>query len=255
MKILVLGSKGMLGHVLLNRLKKDYKEVTGYAREDFNIVKDSDKLFSNLKKKKFDIVINCIGFLRPKPGDEKEAMFINGEFPHQLAEIVNSYSGKVIHISTDCVFDGKEGNYGTKHPYTANDLYGKSKSIGELKDDKNLTIRTSMIGREIEGRSRNLVEWFLQQKECQGYKNHIWNGLTTNELSNVIISMIKLNKTGIITVVSPKAMSKYELLLLLRKKYKKDTKIIPVDAPEAVNRSLISDFNVKPIEKQIEEMD
>ncbi|MDB2701268.1 sugar nucleotide-binding protein, partial [Alphaproteobacteria bacterium] len=182
-------------------------------------------------------------------------------FPHNLNEVCDLYNVRLIHISTDCIFSGKKGQYENYDNSDSDDLYGKSKALGEIDNTKALTIRTSTIGHEL-STSHGLLEWFLSQtKECRGYKNAIFSGLTNIELSRVIINYIIPDKTitGIYNI-GGKAIDKFSLLAILNKYYKKNVKIKP-DYNFIINRSLNSSifykktgYNPPDWEKQVEEM-
>lgn len=194
-----------------------------------------------------DYIINCIGITIPfSLKDPAITFFINSAFPHLLASFLKE---KLIHITTDCVFSGVEGfPYNENSPKTPVDIYGLSKSLGEPASC--LTLRTSIIGRELEGFT-GLLEWFLQQngKKIKGFINHIWNGITTKEYGKICDKIIsnpdKFPRQGIYHVFST-TISKYEMLLKFREKYNIDCDIQP-DHSQKLNRTLstVYDFNTK----------
>lgn len=177
-----------------------------------------------------DIVINCIGLIKqlPMASDPLSAITINSLLPHRISLVCRTASARMIHISTDCVFDGKIGNYTENDPSNANDLYGRSKFLGEVQYPHCITLRTSIIGHELKGKL-GLVEWFLAQEgTVQGYTNAIYSGFPTIELARIISDLV-LPNTDLKGVyhVSSDPISKYELLLLIEQRYEKKTKIEP----------------------------
>jgi len=235
--ILVLGSNGMLGHMLIKYIKT-LAEFTVYStKRDKNLqenefyydaYKDFEKIKEIISKVNPELVINCIGIVPKMISNENKEMtsFINSKFPHKLAELCKNNSTKLIHISTDCVFSGKERNYTENSPYSPVDFYGESKAKGEINDNNNLTIRTSIMGPEIKQKKNGLMEWLFSQEKVKGFKNAIWSGLTTLELSKKIIELHEKNITGIINVASA-PISKYDLLNLIKQVYDLNIEIIP----------------------------
>jgi len=237
-KCVVLGGEGMLGHMVVKYVKSlpDFEVYFTVRNETaksgiyFDVYKNLGKIEEIMKKIKPKLVINCIGFVNHiiKEQDKDIATFINSYFPHKLAKICRLNNSKLIHISTDAVFSGEEGNYTEDSPYSPIDFYGISKATGEIKDNHNLTIRTSIIGPEIKEPKTGLMECFFKQNEktVKGFTNYILSGLTTLELAKKIIEMYKNNVIGLITIAS-KPISKHDLLCLIKKnisfKYKCDS--------------------------------
>jgi len=176
-------------------------------------------------------IVNCIGVIkqRPEAKNPVPSIEINALLPHKLASVCKSWGGRLIHFSTDCVFSGKRGNYIEADSSDAEDLYGRSKFLGEVLADGAITLRTSMIGRELNHRE-SLLEWFLKQnhRRVSGYTRAIYSGVTTNYLSRLVEKLIfdfpKLS--GLFQVAGP-AISKCDLLGLLRDAYRLDIEIIP----------------------------
>ena len=226
-KCLVLGGEGMLGHMVVKYIKTlpDF-EVQYTTRNEKNkeavILDVKDILWAEkvIKKINPDLVINCVGIINSLVKDNKEDVaFINSYLPHKLAQVCKDNGSKLIHISTDCVFNGLEGNYAEDSNLSPTDFYGLSKATGEVDDDYNLTIRTSIIGPELKGSKKGLMEWFFTEEgEVPGYVLAIWSGVTTLELAKQIINLYKQNVTGLINIVS-KPISKYDLLKLIDKVY------------------------------------
>ena len=239
MKILILGATGMLGHKLMQILSQKYP-VTGTVRgnaSDYanhpilsglhllgNISADDlAGIQQVIKQTKPDVMINCIGIVKQLPAaqDPLQSIAINALFPHYLAKICRQNNIRLIHMGTDCVFSGHTGNYSENDLSDAEDLYGKTKFLGEVNYPGCLTIRTSIIGREL-STSHGLLEWFLSQegKTVPGYKRVIFSGLTIITLSEIISKIISdypaLN--GIQQIAS-EPISKYDLLNLVKKIY------------------------------------
>jgi len=196
-------------------------------------------LLSNIRP---DVVINCAGIIKQLKNalDPLPVISINAYYPHKLAKLCSLLDARLIHISTDCVFSGRKGGYKEEDECDASDLYGLSKNIGEVKYDNCLTIRTSMIGHELNS-SNSLVDWFLHQEgQVNGYSKAIFSGLPTVELANVINSYILPDSDlhGLYHV-SAEQISKFDLLNLVSKIYNKKITIIN-DENVVINRSLDS---------------
>lgn len=232
MNILILGANGMLGFTLFKYLNSKKKlEVFGTVREKkikkkniFSNVDVSD--FKYLKKKissiSPEIIINCVGIVKSEVSSisSKKVMKINSKLPIFLNSISNDLKFRLIHVSTDCVFSGKNKKNTEKSKAHPNDLYGKSKLLGEFKSMNNLVIRTSIIGHEIKHK-RGLLEWFLkQEKAINGFSNAYFSGLTTLELSKIFYKYILFNqKVFGLCHISGKRISKYNLLKKIKKIY------------------------------------
>lgn len=229
-KVLVLGNKGMLGHILFdllrnkpNKLKyKTYGINRSNSHPKNNSYKldvlDFEKLNDFIKLKKPDFVINCVGSLI-KTSLEKPSVAIqtNSLLPHFLNKISYDLDFKLIHISTDCVFNGKKGNYLESDFKNETNYYGLTKNLGEINNKKNLTIRTSIIGPELKKNPTGLFNWIFSQqgKEINGFSNAIWSGLTTLELSKFIIWSLDKDYNGIIHATNNSSISKHDLIKLI----------------------------------------
>ncbi len=258
-RILILGGSGMLGHRMYIELKKRY-EVMVTIRGSFNSIEkfgiferndvrenvdalNFDSIIRALASFKPNVVINCIGLIKQLPisADPIYAININSLLPHRISLICASSGIRFIHISTDCVFSGKKGNYAEEDSSDAEDLYGRSKYLGEVYyKPHSLTLRTSIIGLELKDRL-GLVEWFLKQTgKIKGFKKAIYSGLTTNELAKIIDNYIMPNEnlSGLYHI-SVNSISKYELLNIIKRVFQKEIEIIP-DEDFISDRSLIS---------------
>lgn len=258
-RVLILGGTGMLGHRLYLELKKKYhvmvtirdsfKSIENYGifvmeevRENVDAL-NFDSIIRALASFKPNIVINCIGLIKQLQisTDPIYAINVNSLLPHRISLICASSGIRFIHISTDCVFSGKTGNYVEEDISDSNDLYGRSKYLGEVNyKPHSLTIRTSIVGLELKGKL-GLIEWFLmQEKEVKGYRKVIYSGLTTNELAKVISDYIIPNdKLSGIYHVSAEPINKYALLNIVKRVFKKEIEIVPDDSI-VLDRSLNS---------------
>lgn len=258
MKIYLFGSNGMLGFYVKHNLLAHRVALIEINRNLFDIVNDDwDNLDSLLDLSSNDVIINCSGAIPQKisSNDYKTFIKVNTLFPRKLNEIKDKYGCKFIHITTDCVFDGSEGNYNENSAHTESGIYGVSKSLGE---PRNCTIiRTSIIG-EDNNAKKNLLEWIKlnKNKEIQGFVNHYWNGVSCLTLANIIYNIINKNLfwNGVRHIYSPDIVSKYDLCCIINKIYKLNISILKKDT-EMVNKTLTSlyhnNFNINSIENQL----
>lgn len=258
MKILVLGGKGMAGHVIVKYLKDQrksdqilYTSRDSLDHEGFYLdVLNQSELEVLIDKTEPDLVINAIGVLNEDAEkNEQKAFQINALLPHQLATLMNRRGGRVIHISTDCVFSGKKGSYTESDAPDGDSVYARTKAIGEITQAPHLTIRTSIIGPELKGDGIGLFLWFMSQHgEVSGYERVYWNGVTTLELAKVINKLIDEQVEGLIHLHSKNRISKYDLLKLMKETFeKKDVTIIPSN-PFFLDRTILNtrqDFQYK----------
>jgi len=266
-KVLILGSTGMLGSALtismLNSKLFDIYDIShkNKFRTDSMICDVTNKidLHKIINLIKPDVVINCVGVLINKSNkNPSNAIYINSYFPHYLRDLSELLSFKLIHISTDCVFDGSKGSYNETDYKTAQDIYGLSKSLGEINDDKNLTLRTSIIGPELKNKGEGLFSWFINQKgRVNGFTESIWGGVTTIVLSNVIIQSIQNDLTGLIHVTNGEPISKFNLLNLIKEKFNlTNIKLVSVPGKKS-DKSLKTNYNyfdIPTYEEMIAEM-
>ena len=241
-KILLFGCNGMLGHKVLQNLSLDFKIIGTIKKKNNNSlnsydlikdinVKDFNKIENLIKAINPTYVINCTGIIKQKleKKNYSDLKTINYSFPLFLDKLTKKYRFKQIHFSTDCVFDGKKGNYNEKSSRNAKDKYGKYKALVEERIKNNtLIIRTSIIGHEIDGKKLSLLEWFLKnKKKVFGYSFAFFSGLTTLELSKILKKIIENKKfhKGLYNIASVK-ISKYHLLQKINKIYNLKKKII-----------------------------
>ena len=257
----------MLGHMVLEKLYgKDIFEVFDITRKKDNRlnnfecdVTNLNSLFKIIKDINPDYIINCIGVLiKGSIQDPSNAILINALLPHKLAQFSKAINAKFIHISTDCVFDGSKGSYIETDNKTAQDTYGLSKSLGEINDDKNLTLRTSIIGPELKDNGEGLFSWFIKQKgEVNGFTESIWGGVTTLVLADVIIKSINENYKGLFHVTNGHPISKFDLLSLIKEKFELnniDLKRISGKKADKSLRTRFNYFNIPSYEEMISKM-
>jgi dTDP-4-dehydrorhamnose reductase len=279
--VLILGATGMLGHTLFKTLSRDPAlQVYGTARQKEakahfskelakNILihadlEDERSLLALLNQVKPNVVINCVGLIKQLSSsqDVLQTIPINSLLPHRLMMFTKKIGARLILISTDCVFSGKEGNYTELDTPDCTDLYGQSKLLGEVIDQSHvLTIRTSIIGHELRG-GHSLVNWFLKQKgSASGYTKAIYSGLPTVTLANIIHDLILPNPklSGLYQIASA-PISKYDLLSLIAKTYGKKITLTKTSLPK-IDRSLSyakfkkkTGYKPKPWDQLITEM-
>ncbi|NWF90422.1 MAG: SDR family oxidoreductase [Ignavibacteriaceae bacterium] len=262
-KFLVIGSTGMLGYAVSEYFLSKSYNVTKLSRNNFDIGTEPHENFIPFLKG-IDVVINCAGLIKPTIGKFpiEQALRVNSIFPRNLAKMTSERNIKCFHVTTDCVYSGKKGNYDENSLFDADDTYGMTKNAGENKDC--MVLRTSIIGEE-KGQSRSLLEWAKSQagKEVNGFTNHLWNGVTTLYLAEVIESILKQNiyQKGIFHIHSPNTVNKFELLNIFNDVYQLNfSKINATEAKDAIDRSMSSIYDltkkvcVKTLEEQIREM-
>jgi dTDP-4-dehydrorhamnose reductase len=269
MRILILGGDGMLGHQLLRHLAQKHdarvtlrQPLGAYARlpmfQPGNSYPEIDvrarkPLLEALENFRPEAVINAVGIIKQQPisADNIANIEINALLPHRLALLCKDVGAKLVHFSTDCVFSGKTGNYKETDPSDPEDLYGKSKFLGEVSERHCITLRTSIIGREL-FRKKSLLEWFLAQRgTVHGYRQVIYSGFTTHEIGRIVEKILpeRPPASGVYHVSSA-PISKYELLCLIKKRLRLAVEIVPDDETRC-NRSLDStrfrrEFNYIP---------
>lgn len=268
MKFLVLGVSGMAGSLISIYLSEAGHQVLGFSRRNVDFVssisgdaRDIVKLQEIINTGNFDAVINAIGILNQDAEENKEmAVFLNGYLPHFLAKITENTNTQIIHMSTDCVFSGKKGSYTESEFQDGETFYDRTKIIGELEDGKNLTLRNSIVGPDMNENGIGLLNWFMKQRvSVNGYTRAIWTGMTTLELAKVMEIGAKERAHGIVNMVPDKAISKYDLLCLFNKYFKKSAiRIKPYDN-FIIDKSLVRTnyelkYHVQDYEKMVAEL-
>ena len=258
-RILIVGANGLLGNTLLKffSLKTNFF-IAGTVRNR-NFLKNLDvkkniKIYDKIEAEKFDnfqkvfkkfnpdVVINCIGVVKQNIhiNNPNKTIFINSLLPHYLADLCAAYKARFVHVSTDCVFSGLKGNYKESDFPDANDLYGRSKLLGEVNQLNSVTLRTSIIGHELSS-NKSLLNWFLSQnKKVKGYRKSIFSGLPACEIGSVIDKFVITNPMlkGLYHL-SSNPISKFDLLCIIKNVYKKNIEIVS-DNKVIINRSLNS---------------
>lgn len=259
MKLMILGGGGMLGHRLWLAARTRHETVatsrsmppfpqalvagqidgwlTGVDAADF------DSVVAALAAVRPDVVVNCIGIIKQRAAARSpvQSLAVNALFPHRLAALCAASSARLIHISTDCVFSGATGSYTEADSPDAGDLYGRSKLLGEVEGAGCVTLRTSLIGREVVG-GYGLIEWFLAQPgpKVPGFTRAIFSGLTTHALAEVVLDVAERHHDlhGLYHV-SAESIAKFDLLKLVASQFGLDRTIVPIDEP-VIDRSLDS---------------
>ncbi|MHB8799672.1 MAG: dTDP-4-dehydrorhamnose reductase family protein [Thermoanaerobaculia bacterium] len=259
----VLGVTGMLGHKVFQRLRGAMPSVIGLARGPRSVeplasipllsgsdvtwgvdVTDFDALGVLLEGARPRVLVNCVGIVKQR-SEAKAAVpsiTVNSLLPHWLAERMQRWGGRLIHFSTDCVFDGRKGMYTEEDPPNAEDLYGRTKALGEVVAENALTLRTSIIGRELRGR-RSLLEWFLAQRggHVRGYRRVLYSGTTTNRMAEIVEMLVcgQEELSGLYHV-SSEPIAKYDLLALANEAFGTGVQIEP-DDEVVLDRTMRSD--------------
>ncbi len=258
MRVLILGGGGMLGHQLFKRLRVHHdtrvtlwRDLSAYAAfglfADKNAyplvdVRDRDRLLEVLSDCRPATVINAVGAVRQRGAVKTHLpdLEINALFPHRIARLCRIMESRLIHVSTDCVFSGKTGNYTEDDIPDPDDLYGRSKLLGEVSEDHCITLRTSIIGRQLYHK-QSLLEWFLAQSgQVKGFNRAIFSGFTTLELSRIVERLLEgdASASGVYHV-SSQPISKFDLLMLIKATLNLPIEIVP-DGSVICDRSLDS---------------
>ena len=259
----------MAGHLISLYFKEQGNEVTGFARQQSELLDNiiiGDASDMPLIKKiinggNYDVVINCIGLLNQFAEQNKAmAVLLNGYLPHYLTEVTKDTKTRIIHMSTDCVFAGNDGPYYEDTFPNGSTFYDRSKAMGEINTEKDLTFRNSIVGPDIKPSGIGLFNWFMEQEgEVGGYTGAIWTGVTTYTLAKAMEQAIKENLTGLYNLVNNDSINKYDLLRLFNKYFRAgEVKINPNDELQ-LDKSLRckrEDFSfvVPSYEQQVKEM-
>lgn len=269
MKFLVVGCNGMAGHIISIYLNEQGYQVTGYAREKSRFVDtvigdatDFELLKRTVLTGGYDTVVNCVGLLNQfAENNHAEAVLINGYLPHYLADITKDTDIQVIQMSTDCVFSGKIGGYVEESVPDGTLFYDKSKAIGEIDDEKNITLRNSIVGPDIKERGIGLLNWFMKQRGIvYGFTGAIWTGQTTLQLAKTMEQAAIRRAHGLYNAVPNESINKYDLLKLFNTYIRKNPiEIVPMDKFVA-DKSLIRtkydgfDYQIPGYEAMIKEL-
>ena len=266
--ILVLGAAGMAGHQIALYFKENGYDVTSFTRHPFvytkNIIGDAletEKFKKMLLEGDYDVVINCIGVLNQFADENKSiAIYLNSYLPHLIADTLKVKKTKLIQMSTDCVFAGNTGPYYEDSLRDGTTFYDRSKALGEVDDNKNLTFRNSIIGPDMNENGIGLFNWFMKQSgEINGFTEAIWTGVTTLTLAKAMEQAIKENLSGLYNLVNNTSISKYDLLCLFNKYFRDNEVLIKKSDSLKLDKSLRSrrddfPFLVPSYEQMIKEM-
>jgi dTDP-4-dehydrorhamnose reductase len=248
MKVLILGAGGMAGHMLHTYFKQNTSfEIFTAARNKINAdtiefdAFDEASIKNAVEKCKSDVVINAVGLLVKEANtNPKNAVYVNAYLPFLLSQITAANNAYTIHLSTDCVFSGKKGGYVKDDAKDAKDFYGQSKALGELINENDLTIRTSIIGPEIKRNGTGLMDWYLKTNgQISGYSKVYWSGITTLELAKVIVKAINYKEKGLVQISNNDKISKFDLLQLIGKSFNKNIADILQEDKIGQDKSLI----------------
>lgn len=271
-KILILGSAGMAGHVIKSHLSlyNEKLEIYDIARSELYVkpshlldVTNFNELHNLINNLKPDFIINCVGILNKTAEENPDlAILINSYLPHFLEKETKNTLSKIIQISTDCVFSGAKGGYIESDFKDGVGFYSQSKALGEVINNKDLTIRTSIIGPELNSSGIGLLHWFLNQKnDISGYSAAFWSGVTTLELAKFIYNVITTNSelTGVFHLTNNLKIDKYSLLKLFQNIFKLNTFKVHSSDKYQIDKSLINTYNknvftVSDYETMIHEM-
>ncbi len=257
MKVLILGGTGMAGHTISIYFKEAGHDVTAFSRSKVDYcrnvngdITDFESLKNIINEGQYDAIINAIGILNQDAEDHKSnAVLLNSYLPHFLSDTTKEMKTRVIHMSTDCVFSGKTGGYSETSFRDGETFYDRSKALGELENNKDLTFRNSIIGPDMSERGIGLFNWFMKQEgQINGFTKAIWTGVTTLTLAKAMEQALKENLTGLYNLVNNATISKYELLKLFNKYMKgEQIEVLPSDKL-SLDKSLINnrtDFSFK----------
>jgi len=262
--IAVLGGTGMAGHVIVKYLEEKYNvhfmslSSKNTEKSKSIDVTDLKTLTEWLDKIKPNVIINCIGLLQKESEARPDlAILINSHLPHFLEYKYLNTDTKIIHLSTDCVFSGKKGGYLEDNLPDGDTIYDRTKALGEINNNKDLTFRMSIIGPDCNKLGTGLFNWFMKQTGIiKGYSKAIWNGITTIELASAINKAIEQDLKGLYHLVPDESIDKYQLLLLFKEIFNKQEIKIELFNDFIIDKTLINtrqDFNFKvnPYKTQI----
>ena len=272
MNFLILGCNGMAGHTISLYLHERGHHVLGFALNKSKFVpsmigdaRDTNLLRKVILEGKFDSVINCVGILNQYAEKNKaQAVYLNSYLPHFLADMTEGTDIQVIHMSTDCVFSGKRGEYTESDFRDGESFYDRSKALGELEDNKNITLRNSIVGPDINQNGIGLLNWFMMSTiqsgtKLDGFTKTMWTGQTTLQLAKTMEAAAKCKAHGLYNTAPDHPISKYDLLRLFNKYFRKGcVEIRPVegvDADKSLKRTRFEfDYCIPDYEIMVKEM-
>lgn len=258
----------MAGHLISLYLLEQGHEVWGYSRNKTNLMPNvnfsifnQSSLQKSIENISPDVIVNCIGVLNKSAEDKKdEAVYLNSYLPHYLARLTARSRTKIFHLSTDCVFSGVKGSYKDTDPPDGATFYDRSKALGEIKDEKNLTFRNSIIGPDITPSGIGLFNWFMAQElSLNGYVGSLWSGITTLTLAKAIERAAYENLTGLYQLSNNQNISKFDLCCLFNKYFREERLLISPVLGVVQDKTLLRspspfDFTVPSYEDMVKEM-
>lgn len=266
-RVLIIGSKGMAGHVIYFYLRElgiyhisDISRSADFFNSTYQQeLSDFIGLLEILKEERPDIVVNCAGILNKNAEENPDkAILINSYLPQWLGKMGDELGFRLIHISSDCVFNGKRGNYTETDMPDGLDMYARSKALGEVCYGKHLSLRTSIVGPELRKNGIGLFQWFMRKcGTVKGFTNAIWTGVTTVELASSIDLAIRNDIRGLYQLVNNEKISKYALLRLFKEVFERKDIVIEADAGYIMDKSLVSnrkELMVSSYEQMVKEM-
>jgi dTDP-4-dehydrorhamnose reductase len=268
MRILVLGSIGMAGHTISLYFKERGHDVLAYSMTPFcyceNIIGnafETENFKSMLIDRQYDAVINCIGLLNQVAEENpSKAVYLNSYLPHLIADTLKDKKTKLIHMSTDCVFTGNSGPYYENSLRDGLTFYDRTKALGEVEDNKNLTFRNSIIGPDMNQDGIGLFNWFMKQNRMiKGFTGALWTGVTTITLAKAMEKAIDTNLCGLYNLVNNESISKYDLLCLFNTYFRNNQIIIEKEESHKLDKSLRNTrrdflFDVPSYDQMVKEM-
>lgn len=266
-KVLVLGSTGMLGNAVASHFLNS-NDFETYITHRGDLKLDEKSIFFDAYQPSFDslpnvdYIINCIGVIKPFMSKSMvKSIYLNSMFPRELADYCKKKQTKLIHISTDCVYSGAKGSYTEEDAHDCLEAYGKTKSLGE--PENCMVLRTSIIGKEIH-KDASFIAWAISQrgKTVNGYTNHFWNGMTTRQYAKCCEIIIKNNLyiNGLRHIHSPTTVTKRDMLTIVSDVFELDLEVIGHETPQSCDRSMMSGFelssklDIPEIEYQIKDL-
>ncbi len=270
MRFMVLGATGMAGHMVALYLQEQGHEVLGWSRRPAAFLNqhaegnayDLDGLFSSMTDFKPDVVVNCIGLLlADSEAHHDQAVYLDAYFPHAVASMGERIGARMFHLSTDCVFKGNGGPYSEASVPDATEFYGRAKALGELLDCRNLTLRQSIVGPDIDPAGVGLLNWFMAQSgSVDGWTSAVWTGLTTLELAKAVDACASDGTTGLVNMVPDGAgVSKFELLSLFNRHFRGGAIVVRSVEGHGADKSLVRTdlldaYRPVPYEQQMDEL-
>ena len=265
MRVSVIGASGMAGHIIASHFKMRGAEVLTFGRQGasnyFDILDPATHNILNLCYS-CDYVINCAGLLIADcDSDPVRAYLVNSWFPHRLCTMLETTGVRLIHLSTDCVFDGTSGPYDETCVPTETSTYGRSKTFGEIHSMAHVTFRTSIIGPEVRQHTTGLFEWFINKstESVTGYTDAYWNGITTLELAKCCWDHCNSpGVSGIYHLTRNESFSKFDVLTMINNEWELGKTVVPGLAPKPVNKCLLNSnpgaFEISPFPVQLRDL-